>query len=161
MVIAVIVVVIVVGLLIAVGVHVGPHGSIVTASIGMAAGIVLTLMLSHSHSSLAAILWTLVVLLFVAVIAVLLTGVRGLRSTQYHTKEAVPGLLQLLDSAGVATSRIDPVGTVQIAGKGWSAQNDADDPIEVGTTVFVTRVEGLKLHVIPEAPNGANRKETP
>lgn len=160
MVVTVIVVVIAVGLLFLVGMHVGPHGSIVTASIGMGAGVLLTLMLSHSHSSLAAILWSLVVLLFVAVIAVGLAGVRGLRSTQYHSKEAVPGLVKLLDSAGVATSRLDPIGTIQIAGKGWSAENDSDDPIEIGTTVFVTRIDGLKLHVIPEAPQGANRKET-
>ncbi len=139
----------------------GPHGSIVTASVGMLAGIVLTLLISHSHSSLTALLWTLVVVLFIAAITVLLAGIRGLRSTQYHSKESVPGLTKLLDSAGVATSRLDPIGTVQIAGKGWSALNDADEPIEVGTTVFVTRIEGLKLHVIPEAPEGNNRKETP
>jgi membrane-bound ClpP family serine protease len=159
MVITVLVVFVAVAALIAVGVHVGPHGSIVTASVGMVAGIVLTLMLSHSHSSLATILWSLVVLLFIGVIAVLLAGVRGLKSTQYNPQESVPGLLALLDSAGVATSRLDPVGTVQIAGKGWSARVDGDDPIEVGTTVFVTRVDGLKLHVIPEAPHEADRKE--
>ncbi len=160
MVVIVIVVVVVVAALILVGMHVGPHGSIVTASIGMAAGIVLTLMLSHSHSSLVAILWSLVALLFISVLAVFFLGVRGLRSTQYHSKEAMPGLAKLFDSAGVATSRLDPIGTVQIAGKGWSALNDTDDPIEIGTTVFVTRVDGLKLHVIPEAPRGSNRKET-
>ncbi len=160
MVVTVIVVVIVVGALVLAGMHVGPHGSIVTASVGMAAGIVLALMLTHSHSSLAAILWSLVVLLFVAVLAVFFVGIRGLKSTQHHSKEAMPGLTKLLDSAGVVTSRLDPIGTVQIAGKGWSALNESDDPIEIGTTVFVTRVDGLKLHVIPEAPHGSNRKET-
>lgn len=159
MVVAFIVVVIVVAALVLVGMHSGPHGSILTASIGMAAGIVLTLMLSNSHSSLSAVLWSLVVLLFISVLAVLFVGLRGLKSTQYHSKEAMPGLTKLLDSPGVATSRLNPIGTVQIAGKGWSALNDTDEPIEIGTTVFVTRVDGLKLHVIPEAPHGSNRKE--
>jgi len=146
--------VVVVGALVLVGMHFGPHASIVTGAIGAAIGFLGALAIQHASASLAAILWTLVGLMFLFVLIAVTSGVRGLRATQVHPAGSSSQLVKLMDSAGTALTRIDPVGTVKIAGATWTAKVDGDEPIEPGTTVFVTRVEGLTLHVIPEAPTG-------
>ncbi len=46
---------------------------------------------------------------------------------------------------GVATTPIDPVGTVQLQSEMWSAV--ADEPIAVGEQVQVTALEGLRVRV--------------
>jgi membrane-bound ClpP family serine protease len=146
--------VVIVGVLVLVGMHFGPHASIVTGIVGAVIGFVGAIAVQHATASLAALLWALVGVIFLFGIVSVASGLRGLRSTQMHPVGSASQLVKLMDTAGTALTRIDPVGTVRIAGGTWTAKVDGDEPIEPGTTVFVTHVEGLTLHVIPEAPAG-------
>ncbi|MCS7179327.1 MAG: NfeD family protein [Anaerolineae bacterium] len=53
----------------------------------------------------------------------------------------------LVGAEGVATTPIDPTGTVQVRSELWTAV--ADTPIPAGTPVRVVAVEGLRVHVVP------------
>jgi len=52
---------------------------------------------------------------------------------------------------GVARTRLEPKGTVMVAGERWEATTDAEDAIEAQTPVVVVSVSGLRLKVRPEA----------
>lgn len=53
----------------------------------------------------------------------------------------------IIGAEGVATSDVDPVGTVQVRSELWTAL--ADQPIPAGTPVRVVGVEGVRLRVTP------------
>jgi len=57
----------------------------------------------------------------------------------------VAGVEELVGMIGVASSRLDPSGTVFIHGEYWRA--DADEPIEANERVETLGVEGLRLRV--------------
>lgn len=57
------------------------------------------------------------------------------------------GTQTLLGAEGVATTPIDPTGTVQVRSELWTAVADA--PIPAGTPVRVVAVEGLRVRVTP------------
>jgi membrane-bound serine protease (ClpP class) len=51
----------------------------------------------------------------------------------------------MLGAIGTVRSRIDPTGTVFVHGTLWSARSTS--PVEVGETVRVIGIEGIKLTV--------------
>lgn len=53
----------------------------------------------------------------------------------------------LIGAEGVATTPIDPVGTVQVRSELWTAVSEV--PIPAGAPVRVVSVEGLRVHVVP------------
>ncbi len=53
----------------------------------------------------------------------------------------------LVGAEGIATTPIDPIGTVQVRSELWTAV--ADTPIPAGTPVRVVAVEGIRVRVIP------------
>jgi membrane-bound serine protease (ClpP class) len=55
------------------------------------------------------------------------------------------GVDEMVGMIGVASTRIDPSGTVFVRGEYWQA--DADEPIEANERVEALRVEGLRLRV--------------
>jgi membrane-bound serine protease (ClpP class) len=55
------------------------------------------------------------------------------------------GVDELLGMIGVASTRLDPSGTVFVRGEYWRA--DADEPIEANERVEALGVEGLRLRV--------------
>lgn len=57
------------------------------------------------------------------------------------------GTQTLVGAEGVATTPIDPTGTVQVRSELWTAVADA--PIPAGTPVRVVAVEGLRVRVVP------------
>jgi membrane-bound ClpP family serine protease len=57
----------------------------------------------------------------------------------------VAGVDELIGMIGVASSRLDPSGTVFVRGEYWRA--DADEPIEANERVETLGVEGLRLRV--------------
>ena len=57
----------------------------------------------------------------------------------------VAGVEELIGMVGVASTRLDPSGTVFIHGEYWRA--DADEPIEANERVETLGVEGLRLRV--------------
>lgn len=134
--------------LILLGLHVGPHGSIASAAIGMAIGVVATIFVSSSHIPAG-----LVIGFLAAVLAgtgtVVVLALRGLRVAA-GTTDANRQLTRVFDSEGTVITDIAPIGTVKIGGDLWSAESDGGQPIPAGAKVYVTRVEGLRLFVVPE-----------
>ena len=64
-----------------------------------------------------------------------------------------PPVDALVGEIGTATEDLAPgsVGRVELRGTSWSARNDTHAPLVQGTRVRVVKVEGLMLHVKPEA----------
>jgi membrane-bound serine protease (ClpP class) len=60
-------------------------------------------------------------------------------------RRPVSGMEGLLGNTGVVRQRLDPAGTVFVQGTLWSARSTT--PVEVGETVRVIGVQGLKLTV--------------
>ena len=58
------------------------------------------------------------------------------------------GRANLVGQKGTVSRRINPSGSVQLAGELWTAESvEADQPIEEGARVEVVAVEGLRLKV--------------
>jgi membrane-bound serine protease (ClpP class) len=67
--------------------------------------------------------------------------------------KAVTGVSAMVGQTGVARTQLNPRGTVLFDGAWWDAV--ADSAVEAGKPVRVKAVEGLTLHVEPEADRGA------
>jgi membrane-bound serine protease (ClpP class) len=60
-------------------------------------------------------------------------------------RKPVSGQEGMLGAIGTVRSRIDPTGTIFVHGTLWSARSAS--PVEVGETVRVIAIEGMKLTV--------------
>jgi membrane-bound serine protease (ClpP class) len=60
------------------------------------------------------------------------------------------GVSELIGMTGVATTELDPAGTVFIRGEYWNAR--ADEPIAAHERVEATAVQGLELRVRRAGP---------
>jgi membrane-bound serine protease (ClpP class) len=58
----------------------------------------------------------------------------------------VTGLAPYLGAIGVATSELNPEGTVRVKSELWTATAESP-PIHTGQTVKVTGIEGLRMRV--------------
>jgi membrane-bound serine protease (ClpP class) len=80
-----------------------------------------------------------------------LVGLRaGLRARRMPIADP---LAHLAGATGLATSTLDPAGTVLVHNEHWSAVTEGE-PIQHGDTVEVIALEGLKLRVRRATPNG-------
>jgi membrane-bound serine protease (ClpP class) len=68
-------------------------------------------------------------------------GIRAQRA------RVVSGIHALVGATGIATSDLDPQGTVQVKSELWSAVADEDETIRKGEQVTVVAAEGVKLKV--------------
>jgi len=68
-------------------------------------------------------------------------GIRAQRA------RVISGIHALVGATGVATSDLDPRGTVQVKSELWSAVADEDETIRKGEQVTVVAAEGVKLKV--------------
>lgn len=66
-------------------------------------------------------------------------------------RQPVTGQEGMIGATGVVKKRLDPTGTVALGGTLWTAQSNV--PIDVGATVRVEAVEGLKLRVGQVSPD--------
>ena len=57
----------------------------------------------------------------------------------------------LIGSVGIATSDLNPTGSVRVAGERWSAVSVSDMPILNGDSVIILEVDGLTLKVTGES----------
>ena len=71
-------------------------------------------------------------------------GIRAQRA------KVISGIGTMVGATGVATSDLDPWGTVQVRSELWSAVAEGGETIRKGERVRVVGVEGLKLRVIKE-----------
>jgi membrane-bound serine protease (ClpP class) len=126
------------------GFHVGPHGHIVGAGLGIAAAIWLIVMAATGQS--APLLWILLgadVALSGGLAAI---AWRGLRSAELHVGPATPGLV---GSEGVAVTDLEPGGVVRVRGENWSATS-MNGSVKAGDRVQVIEASGVRLSVWAE-----------
>jgi membrane-bound serine protease (ClpP class) len=90
----------------------------------------------------------LIVVMTIAITAffvfALSAGIRAQRA------RVVSGIHALVGATGVATSDLDPQGTVQVKSELWSAVADGAEAIRKGEPITVIAVEGVKLKVRAE-----------
>jgi len=106
-------------------------------------------------------LWWLQVLIFLIVSGVSLYFTRPLVAKYATPKETFTNANRVLEMVGVVKETVDnyqATGTVYVGNKLWTARTEGDTPIEVGTSVDILRIEGVKLIVRPHISTEA---ETP
>jgi membrane-bound serine protease (ClpP class) len=90
----------------------------------------------------------LIVVMTIAITAffvfALSAGIRAQRA------RVVSGIHALVGATGIATSDLDPQGTVQVKSELWSAVADGAEAIRKGEPITVIAVEGVKLKVRAE-----------
>ena len=95
------------------------------------------------------LLW-LQVMIFLIISGVSLYFTRPLAKKYAKVKETATNANRVLDMVGIVRETIDNMegtGTVYVNGKLWTARTEGEAPIEVGTSVDVLRIEGVKLIV--------------
>ncbi len=139
-------VVLVVGL-VAIAMHAGPHGSLISGVAGLLIGVALAWSMAGAIAS--GLAWTLGALVAVVGLVVGFVGLRGLRGLNARAALATPSQLALLLGAeGTVELDLAPVGAVRVRGESWTAVSETGEHVPAGTTVFVTRVDGLRLWVL-------------
>ncbi len=123
------------------GFHVGPHGHLVGAALGVVAAIWLLVLAAAGQS--APLAWTL----FGADVAISgslgAIAWRGLRSPDLESGSARPGLV---GTEGVAITDLAPDGVVRVRGEHWSA-TAMNGEVKAGQHVQVIEASGVRLGV--------------
>lgn len=91
-------------------------------------------------------------LLFLAVSAGLLAGLRPLVRKYVAPKVTATNVDSLVGSTGLVTAAIDNVaaaGQVKLGAMVWTARSTSGEPIPEGTLITVDRIEGVKAFVSP------------
>ena len=91
-------------------------------------------------------------LLFLAVSAGLLAGLRPLVRRYVAPKVTATNVDSLGGSPGLVTAAIDNVsaaGQVKLGAMVWTARSTSGEPIPEGTLITVDRIEGVKAFVSP------------
>lgn len=91
-------------------------------------------------------------LLFLAVSAGLLAGLRPLVRRYVAPKVTATNVDSLVGSTGLVTAAIDNVsaaGQVKLGAMVWTARSTSGEPIPEGTLITVDRIEGVKAFVSP------------
>jgi membrane-bound serine protease (ClpP class) len=129
------------------------HGLLTAA--GLAAFVTGGLLLFNPAVPSARVSRALLAGLAVVIAGFMLVVVRAMVTARHRPLLARPG--QLAGTSGVATTALDPDGTVRASGEAWSAVSVAG-PIPAGTPVRIVSVKGLTLEVEPQpAPSGRKR----
>ena len=95
------------------------------------------------------LLW-LQVLIFLVISGVSLYFTRPLAKKYVRVKETATNANRVLDMVGIVRETVDNMegtGTVYVGGKLWTARTEGETPIEVGASVDILRIEGVKLIV--------------
>ncbi len=91
-------------------------------------------------------------LLFVAVSAILLSGLRPLAKRHVKTRKLATNADRVIGRVGIVTEAIDNIeatGAVKVDGVEWTARSEQDAVIEPGTRVTILRISGVKVFVEP------------
>ena len=100
----------------------------------------------------AAIVWLLLLVVFLAVSAGLLLALRPLVKKYLSPKLTATNVDSVVGSTGLVTAAIDnvsAVGQVKLGAMEWTARSTSGQPIPAGTLVKVDRIEGVKAFVSP------------
>jgi membrane-bound ClpP family serine protease len=138
------------------GFHVGPHGHLVGAGLGLAAAVWLVVMAATGQA--APILWVL----FGADLAIsggLATiAWRGLKVQEQQL--AGPSYGSLVGIEGVAITDLEPAGIVRVRGENWSATS-MNGNVPAGQRVQVIEASGVRLGVWSEDAEPEQAEEHP
>lgn len=91
-------------------------------------------------------------LLFVAVSAILLAGLRPLARRHVKSRKQPTNADRVIGRVGIVTEAIDNIqatGAVKVDGVEWIARSEYDAVIEPGARVTVLRISGVKVFVEP------------
>ena len=155
MVALVLVVVVVVLGAVVVALHTGPHGMLLSGAVGVAAALIVALLLKPI-SSASEMSWALVFGLGLVSLGALVTGAWSLAALR---RRPVPSRVDGLWGAdGVALSNLEPFGTVRVAGETWSAES-LSGSVSAGSKVHVIEVDGLHLRVWSDDTISAHLEE--
>jgi len=135
------------------GFHVGPHGHMVGAGLGIAAAIWLIVMAATGQA--APLLWVLLGADVAISGGLAAIAWRGIRSDELHAGQATPGLV---GAEGVAITDLEPGGVVRVRGENWSATS-MNGPVKAGDRVQVIEASGVRLSVWVE--DGAAEQADP
>jgi len=97
------------------------------------------------------IFW-LQITIFLVISGLTLYFTRPLALKYFWVKETPTNANRVLDMVGMVRETVNntlSTGTVYVGGKLWTARSVGEEPIEVGTTVDILRIEGVKLIVRP------------
>ena len=72
-------------------------------------------------------------------------------SGQAREIQVVSRTSQLVGQTGVVRSKLDPRGTVYLAGELWTAESESGDIIESGESVVAAELDGVTLKVVSES----------
>lgn len=112
---------------------------------GVVAFVLGATMLFDAPGSLVRVSWS-VILPAALLTAGFFAFVMGLAWRTYRSRPTT-GKEAIIGERGLVTARIDRIGAVSIHGELWRAR--AEEPIEKGTEIVVTEVDGLTLTVRP------------
>ncbi len=135
------------------GFHVGPHGHLVGAGLGVAAAIWLIVMAATGQS--APLLWVLLGADVVISGGLTAIALRGLRSAELTGGPVTPGLV---GAEGIAITALEPAGVVRVRGENWSA-TAMNGEVKAGDKIQVIEANGVRLGVWGE--NGAAEHDQP
>lgn len=129
----------------ALSIHFGPHGLVASGASGGVLAIALAVD-AFFLANLAVPVLSLGILLAVLLIslAFLYFGVKGLKGSKRLMASSLS--TRLLQSQGIATTDLNPIGTVKILGETWSAES-LSGPVKAGVEVYVSEIDGLRLKV--------------
>jgi len=125
-----------------IGFHAGPHVHLLGGVLGVLAGV--TLALVAAEGSASALLWALSAGDLTVSAGLGYLAWRGLSDRGEPFAEH--RLLTRARAEGVATSDLDPAGTVRVQGEEWSAVA-INPPVRCGSHVMVVGHGGVRLEV--------------
>lgn len=119
-----------------------PHAHLVAVLAGLAAAVVLGLLVAAG--SRAGVAWALLGVDIAAIGVVGVSATRALRAPR-HPKSS-GHRPSLVGAEGVAVGPLDPDGVVKVRGEQWSATS-LNGPVRAGAKVQVVAIDQLKLEV--------------
>lgn len=131
-------------LIIAVGLHLGPHSSVGAGIASIAFAAVTILSIATGASSISSISIIIYIAIFVIALGTTALGIKGILSKPKGAIDIIH--LNLWGKTGLATTDLNPTGTVSVQGESWSAIA-MGEAIEKGSKIFVVEADQIHLKV--------------
>ncbi|WP_201733567.1 NfeD family protein [Acidithrix sp. C25] len=128
-------------LIIAVGLHLGPHSSVGAGIASIVFAAVTILSIATSTSSISIIIY---IAIFVIALGTTALGIKGILSKPKGAIDIIH--MNLWGKTGLATTDLNPTGTVSVQGESWSAIA-MGEAIEKGSKIFVVEADQIHLKV--------------
>ncbi|MDA8196132.1 MAG: NfeD family protein [Actinomycetota bacterium] len=145
-----------------IGFHFGPHSTIASGLLSATLAVIAIVLLATQKNGTVKIHSLLLIasgLISFASIASIALGSRGLKqAAKGFSMGGDRNLSKLIGKTGTATSAIDPLGTVSVAGESWSAES-VSGPIPKGSQIYVQEADQIHLKVDFDPLSTLKRRE--